>query len=35
MIGGGVINGNNFVEDFLQNQLKVNKSQTIKDIIRK
>ena len=28
MNGGGVISGNNFVEDFLQNQLKISRNHT-------
>ena len=31
MNGGGIVSGNNFVEDFLQNELKRNKTQNLKD----
>ena len=32
MNGGGLISGNNFVEDFLQNELKRNKTENINPI---
>ena len=32
---GGIMNGNNFIEDFLQNQLKIKRSKTLKNISNK